>query len=99
MFEPQHVKTSKMPYAPSYDSDQPAHPHSLIRVFAVRSVGSLGPIVSSCGLGRLESLLDAQVIMLVLSCSGSFVLDNRRYFKCRLAIRSGRISISISLQF
>ena len=29
--------------APSEDSDQPGHPPSLIRVFAVRSVGSLGP--------------------------------------------------------
>ena len=31
-----HDKTSKMTYAPSEDSDQPRHPPSLIRVFAVR---------------------------------------------------------------
>ena len=35
--------------APSEDSDQPGHLISLIRVFAVRSVGSLGPKHSSCG--------------------------------------------------
>ena len=34
--------------APSEDSDQPGHLPSLIRVFAVRSVGSQGPNVSSC---------------------------------------------------
>ena len=36
VFEPLHDKTSKMAYAPSEDSDQPGHPPSLIRVFAVR---------------------------------------------------------------
>ena len=35
--------------APSEDSTQPGHPPSLIRVFAVRSMGSHGPNVSSCG--------------------------------------------------
>ena len=42
-FEPPHDKTNKMIFVPSEDSDQPGHPPSLIRVFAVRSVGSLGP--------------------------------------------------------
>ena len=32
--------------APSEDSDQPGHPPSLIRVFAVRSMGSQGPKLS-----------------------------------------------------
>ena len=32
--QPQHDKTSKMTCAPSEDSDQPAHPRSLIWVFA-----------------------------------------------------------------
>ena len=41
--------------APSEDSDQPGHLPSLIRVFAVRSMGSLGPTVSSCGQRRLWS--------------------------------------------
>ena len=34
--EPWHDKTNKMACAPSKDSDQPGHPPSLIRVFAVR---------------------------------------------------------------
>ena len=34
--EPQHDKTNKMACAPSQDSDQPGHPPSLSRVFAVR---------------------------------------------------------------
>ena len=46
--------------APSEDSDQPGHPPSLImprliRVFAVRIMGSLGPKLSSCGQRRLWS--------------------------------------------
>ena len=35
-FEPPHDKTDKMACAPSEDSDQPGHPPSPIRVFAVR---------------------------------------------------------------
>ena len=34
--EPPHDKTNKMIFVPSEDSDQPGHPPSLIRVFAVR---------------------------------------------------------------
>ena len=39
-FQPRCDKTNKLTGAPSEDSDQPGHPPSLIRVFAVRSVGS-----------------------------------------------------------
>ena len=39
-YEPPHDKTNKMACAPSKDSDQPGHPPSLIRVFAVCSMGS-----------------------------------------------------------
>ena len=41
--EPPHDKTNKMACAPSEDSDQPGHPPSLIRIFAVawRKRGSL----------------------------------------------------------
>ena len=35
-YEPPHDKTNKLICAPSEDSDQPGHPPSLIRVFAVR---------------------------------------------------------------
>ena len=38
LYEPPHVKTNKVACAPSEDSDQPGHPPSLIRVFAVRSM-------------------------------------------------------------
>ena len=41
--EPPHDKTNKMAFAPSEDSDQPVHLLSLIRVFAVRSMGSWEP--------------------------------------------------------
>ena len=47
--------------APSEDSDQPGHPPSLIRDFAVRTVGSKGPKLSSFGQRRLWSdCADAQ---------------------------------------
>ena len=47
-FEPLHDKTNKMT-CPSEDSDQPGHAPSLIRVFAVCSMGSLGPNFASRG--------------------------------------------------
>ena len=48
-FELPNDKTNKMTFVPSENSDQPGHPPSLIRVFAVRSVGSLGPNFASGG--------------------------------------------------
>ena len=48
-FEPHHDKPNKMTFVPSEDSDQPGHPPNLIRVFAVRSMGSLGPNFVSSG--------------------------------------------------
>ena len=36
LFEPPHDKTNKMTCAPNEDSDQPGHPPSLIRDFALR---------------------------------------------------------------
>ena len=38
--EPPHDKPNIMTYAPSEDLDQPVHPTSVTRVFAVRSMGS-----------------------------------------------------------
>ena len=52
-FEPPYDKTNKMTFAPSEDSDQPGNPPSLIRVFTVRPLGSLGPNVASDGERRL----------------------------------------------
>ena len=40
IYEPQHDKTNDMAYTPSENSDQSGHPPSLIRVFAVHSLGS-----------------------------------------------------------
>ena len=58
--EPQHDKTKNMACAPSEESDQLGHLPSLIRVFAVRSMGSW-PSVSSYGQQRLWSdWVDAQ---------------------------------------
>ena len=48
-YEPHRDKTNEMACAPGEDSDQPGHSPSLIRVFAVRLMGSLGPKLSSCG--------------------------------------------------
>ena len=42
--EPRHDKTNQPACAPGEASDQPGHPPSLIRVFAVRSMGSKDPI-------------------------------------------------------
>ena len=48
-FEPPHDKTNKMAFVPSEDLDQPGHLSSLIRVFAVRLMGSLRPNFASGG--------------------------------------------------
>ena len=47
--EPPHDKTNKMTCAPSEDSDQPGHPPSLIRVFAVctKKAGVLSYLLSA----------------------------------------------------
>ena len=55
MYEPADGTTNKMACAPSEDSDQPGHPPRLIRVIAVRSLGSKGLKLSSCGQRRLRS--------------------------------------------
>ena len=80
--KPQHDKTNKMTCAPSEDSDQHGHPHSLIRVFAVRFIGIREYNVSSCGQQRLwsdwtMSLLGTHVILLILSYSGSNFKDKK----------------------
>ena len=61
LFKPPRDKTNKMACAPSEDSDQPGHPPSLIRVFAVRmkKAWTLSCPLSECP-GWSESLLGAQ---------------------------------------
>ena len=79
--EPPRDKTDKMTCAPSEDSDQPGHLPSLMRVFAVcmkepwvlsYPLRAQRRLVRSGGCPNWsESSLGAQVILLVLSCSGS----------------------------
>ena len=79
-FETAHDKTNKMTCAPSEDSDQHGHLPSLIRVFAVRMKKHWVLSYPKSAQWRLircpvwsESSLGPQVILLVLSCGGSFV--------------------------
>ena len=59
--EPPHDKTNKMACAPSADSDQPGHPPSLIRVFAVRMKNAWALSYPLSGKRRLWSdWVDAQ---------------------------------------
>ena len=83
--EPPHDKTNKMACAPSEDSDQPGHPPSLIRVFAVRMkkawvlathwAHSEDPDQT----GQMPRLIWVfawrTVILLVLSWGGSYVVS------------------------
>ena len=83
LFWPPQDKTNKMTRAPSEDSDQPGHPPSQIRVFAVRMKK---PWVLTCTLSAQWRLIrlsgcpgwsvsshGAHVILLVLLCGGSFI--------------------------
>ena len=71
--------------APSEDSDQPWHPPSLIRVFAVRSMSRWGPKVSSDQTKRMPRLISVFTgrthILLVLSCRGSLMITVIPYGK------------------
>ena len=70
-------KINKMICVPSEDSDQPGHPPSLIRVFAVCSVSSWGPNLSSSRQQRLIRL-GAQIILSVLSCCSWNALTDKQ---------------------
>ena len=45
-----------MPYANNKDTDQPAHPHSLISIFVIRYLDSIIPITAKSKISRLASL-------------------------------------------
>ena len=90
-------QNNKMTGAPSEDSDQPEHPPSLTRIFAVRMKKAwvLSYLLSAqrrlhrldgCP-GWSESSLDAQVILLVLSCCSSWLVY--RFVVLRLPYCSG----------
>ena len=85
-FEPPHDKTNKMACVPSEGSDQPGHPPSLIRVFAVHFMGSLGPKLLSCRLGREDWLgwADAQAELSLCWAHSHFVGFVMRQIICWL---------------
>ena len=62
--------------APSEDSDQPGHPPSLIRVFAVRTKKAWVLSYPLSSQWRLWVLAGRTRILLVLSCRGSFIWHN-----------------------
>ena len=84
-FELPHDKTSKMACVPSEDSDQPGHPPSLIRVFAVHSMGNKGPKLSSCEQQRLWlDWADAQADLSLRWAQSHFVgFVMRRLISCK----------------
>ena len=87
--EPPHDKTNKMACMPSEDSDQPGHPPSLIRVFAVpmkkaqvlsyplSAQRRLWSDLADCQAD--PSLRWARVILLVLSCGSSGIKLSRTH--------------------
>ena len=86
--EPPRDKTNKMACAPSEDSDQPGHPPSLFRLFAVRMKKCLvlsyplSALRGSAQTGRMCRLswvfAGRTVILLVLSWGGSFTYIKSR---------------------
>ena len=80
-YEPVHHKTNKLVCVPSQDSDQPDHPPSLISLptVSLKEAWALNYLLSTMKTiirpgkcpGWSESSLGAQVILLILSCSGS----------------------------
>ena len=92
IIEPERDKTNKMTCASSKDSDQPAHPPSLIRVFAVCFMGSKWPNASVSGQWRLWSdWADAQADSSLPWAHMSFCL-----FCLVTAIRINNQSVSCS---
>ena len=80
-----HQQNQQNECVPSEDSDQHGHPPSLIKIFAVRSMGSYRLKVSSCGQRRLSDqtgrmprliwvIAGRTLTLLVLSCCGSYDL-------------------------
>ena len=70
-YEPGHSIFYMIAYAPSWDSDQTAHPRSLNWVFAERSVGIQGSKSSSGGQRRFWS-----------ACADELNLSPRTYMLC-----------------
>ena len=96
LYEPPHNKTNKMTCEPSDDLDKPGHPPSLISVFAVCFMGSLGPKLCAGGQQRVWTdwadsqadlnLLWRMVILLLLSYGGSYQMHPVPEFLERYAL-------------
>ena len=52
IYELGHEKICLMSYANNKGADQPAHPHSLISAFVVRSLGNIMSLVSRSEISR-----------------------------------------------
>ena len=68
--------------APGKDSDQPGDPPSLIRIFTVcMKIGSVAiDKVHSKDFDGHSSLRLAHIILLVLSCGGSFAFKSLKFY-------------------
>ena len=62
-------KTLFMLYANNKDTDQPAHPRSLISVFVVHCLDSILSLVSLCAISRLYLVSEAELAGLCLTWS------------------------------
>ena len=73
--KPEYDKTNKMTYVPSKDADQPEHPPSLIRVFAVGMMKSVWVYKATQNLHSKDwsDWVDAQVIWVFSGHTGHFV--------------------------
>ena len=66
----EHDKTNKMNCAPSEDSDQPGWPPSLISIFTVHFLSSLGPKLSSDGQKDWSDWADSKLILVFAGGGG-----------------------------
>ena len=67
-----HDKTNNITFAPSEDFDQPGHPPSLIRIFAVCIMGNEGPNASLGGQRRLIRLGECTMTLVETEATSAF---------------------------
>ena len=72
LWEPQRQKTYFQPRAASEDSDQPAHSHSLIRIFTLDS-----PVCKVCSCGQRRLWSNYANRQAVLCCRGTHMSDGK----------------------
>ena len=100
IYEPPCNKTNKMAFAPSEDSDQPEHPPSLIRVFAIHMKKAW---VLSYPLSAQQRLwsdwTDAQADLSLRWAHSHFVGFVMRRLKCNNLIRFGDFFSATQIQW